>query len=236
MRSLAIIGLLALGAAVAALAWHAPRPSELLSVPGAARATAGAEDPEATDAAGASDRDRGEAAAASRRPFSLADLWTEDDVEAAEEGKRVLYQFSDESGSVHFVERLEQVPAAYRNRVGRVELGGREEKPRGSRVLRPRQTAAAKSEPRKRRPFAYTPDPTVVVYTAPWCGWCRKTLAHLDAKRVPYVNKNIEGNAANRDELLRKTGRTSIPVVEIDGELIRGHDPARIDELLSRSS
>ena len=72
----------------------------------------------------------------------------------------------------------------------------------------------------------------MVVYTAPWCGWCRRTLAHLDARNVTYVNKDIEASPANRDELIRKTGRTSIPVVDIEGELIRGHDPARIDALL----
>jgi glutaredoxin len=233
MRSLAIIGLIALAAAVVALARHAPSTAGLLRVPGAtstAAATLAEEAARSEDGPGAAEE------AASARPGALVDRFTQDDVEAAEQGRRVVYQFSDASGSVHFVDSIEQVPAAYRERVGRVELGGREKPRRRSRALRPRQTAEASSQPQRRRPFAYAPDPTVVVYTAPWCGWCRKTLAHLDGRGVAYVNKNIEGNPAHRQELLRKTGRSSIPVVEIDGELIRGHDPARIDELLGRAS
>jgi glutaredoxin 3 len=60
-----------------------------------------------------------------------------------------------------------------------------------------------------------------VVYTTTWCPWCRKTLAWLDERGVDYVNKDIEDDPAHRDELLRKSGGTSIPVVEIDGELVR---------------
>ena len=38
-----------------------------------------------------------------------------------------------------------------------------------------------------------------------------------------------------KEELIEKTGGTGIPVVEIDGEIIRGYDPDRMAELLSSS-
>ena len=85
------------------------------------------------------------------------------------------------------------------------------------------------------RPVAYKTGPEVVVYTTAWCGWCRKTLAFLDERGVRYVNKDIEANDGNREELIQKTGRTSIPVVEIDGEIIRGFNAARMEQLLARS-
>lgn len=74
--------------------------------------------------------------------------------------------------------------------------------------------------------------PAVLVYTTSWCGWCRKTLAWLEAEDVPYVNKDIERDPGHRAELVRKTGRTSIPVVEIDGALVQGFDPRRMRHLL----
>ena len=49
---------------------------------------------------------------------------------------------------------------------------------------------------------------------------------------VDYENRDIEKNPAWREELLDKTGGTSIPVVEIGGELIHGFQPARMGELL----
>jgi glutaredoxin-like YruB-family protein len=75
----------------------------------------------------------------------------------------------------------------------------------------------------------------VIVYTTSWCGWCRKTLAFLDQNGIDYENRDIEADDAWRDELEEKTGGTSIPVVEIDGEIIRGYDPSRMRQLLEAS-
>jgi glutaredoxin len=75
----------------------------------------------------------------------------------------------------------------------------------------------------------------VVVYTTSWCGWCRKTLAWLDGEGIPYENRDIEKDPAYREELIRKSGGTSIPVVEIDGRIIRGFDTRRMAQALRSS-
>ena len=148
---------------------------------------------------------------------------------------RVMYQWSDGAGNVHFVSRLDQVPAEYRANVGRIEMG--EPKPRRKPARdRVGYVAQKTAEARKKRPFAYQPDPTVVVYTTPWCGWCRKTQAWLDGKGIAYENRDIEADSRWRDELIRKTGRTSIPVVEIEGELVRGFNPDKMQQLIARAS
>jgi glutaredoxin len=146
--------------------------------------------------------------------------------------RSVYYQYLDDGGSVHFVRSLDQVPPAWRDRAGRVEM----DKPRVQKVAAPARPAN-----RGRRAFSDVAVPVrhaggdVVVYTTPWCGWCRKTLAWLDRRGIDYENRDIEANDRNRSELIEKTGRTSIPVVEIDGELIRGFNPSRMGELLGTS-
>ena len=144
----------------------------------------------------------------------------------------MLYQWTDASGNVHFVASLDQVPARYRDRVGRLELGPQRKAAARDRVG---YVAGQRAAPKK-RPFAYSPDPTVVVYTTPWCGWCRKTLAWLDGQGIAYQNKDIEADSRWRDELIRKTGKTSIPVVEIEGELVRGFNPEKIQSLLAEAT
>jgi glutaredoxin len=149
---------------------------------------------------------------------------------------RTYYSYVDAGGSLHFVDGLERVPEAHRKSARPIAMGGdppRSEPPR-----------LARAEPRapKRRPFAgAAPQPPasrgrryaeVVVYTTSWCPWCRKTMAWLDERGVEYENRDIEKNPAWRDELLEKSGGTSIPVVEIEGELIRGFNPGRMGELL----
>lgn len=140
----------------------------------------------------------------------------------------VYYQYVDESGTVHFVQKLEDVPAQWREKAGRIEVE--------RSFPAPREQAARPATRERPAMPARAARPEVVVYTTSWCGWCRKTLAFLDERGVDYVNKDIEANEWHRDELIRKTGRTSIPVVEIDGQLIRGYNAARMEELLARSS
>jgi glutaredoxin-like YruB-family protein len=75
-------------------------------------------------------------------------------------------------------------------------------------------------------------DPEVVLYTTSWCGWCRKTIAHLDKHGIQYENLDIERDRRAYADLKRKTGSSGVPVIEIDGELVIGFDRNRIDELL----
>jgi glutaredoxin 3 len=162
--------------------------------------------------------------------LGLARWFGRDKAEADESAKDVYYQYVDDTGTVHFVQNLGDIPAKWQSKAGRVELEQTALVDGGTRPAAPRRAVRNPAE----RPFAYRPDPEVVVYTTAWCGWCRKTLQYLDERNVRYVNKDIEANDWNRQELIEKTGRTSIPVVEIDGELIRGYSEARMDELLSR--
>lgn len=143
-------------------------------------------------------------------------------------GSKTYYRYVDAQGQLHFVDDLERIRPAQRA---------------GARAVGNGKTGAVnRAGPSRRpseRPFSrvkVTPPPAsiaeVVIYTAPWCGWCRKALAWLDERGVQYVNKDIERDPRNREELLEKTGRMAIPVVEIGDALIRGFDPDRMNELL----
>lgn len=162
---------------------------------------------------------------------------TADGAAAGEAGStpapRVYYQFVDASGSLRFVDRLAEVPVALRSGARRVEIAAARSENRsaqGHPALRdgstPRPWAAAAAAPWERRAQR------VVVYTAPWCGWCRKTLAYLDRKGVAYSNRDIEASAVYREELRRKTGSVSIPVLEVGDEIVRGYDPSAYERLL----
>ena len=144
-----------------------------------------------------------------------------------------FYQYTDDKGRTHFVQSAADVPGRYRKTADTLELK--------SRIIRPDAPTADERRTQTRRAYAdsgATAQPRthargdVVIYTAPWCGWCRKALAWLDANNVDYENRNIEANPAYRDELVSKTGRASIPVVEIDGEIVRGYSPDRMTRLL----
>ena len=151
--------------------------------------------------------------------------------------ERTYYRYLDADGSLHFVDALERVPEPFRASAKPIALAGPSTSstpptpsaPAASRAARPPPFADIASLPAARRPTAAA---EVVVYTTSWCGWCRKTLAWLDEHGVEYENRDIERSDAWRSELVEKTGSVSIPVVVIDGELVRGFNPGRMGELL----
>lgn len=143
-----------------------------------------------------------------------------------------FYRYTDASGTMRFVASLAEVPAKHRASARPVS---------NDRIQRaPTHAAApAKRAPRTRDPIVKLEERAmeheVIVYTTSWCGWCRKTLAYLTQQGVPFENRDIEAEEMWRDELLEKTGGTSIPVVEIDGQIVRGYDPQRMAQLLRSS-
>lgn len=173
-----------------------------------------------TNLRGSSDIDADRPASATRAPAPV------------DEPVPSFYRYVDGKGSLHFVSSLAEIPLAYRAQAAPAGGSG------GgfTRVHRAAQPAGAS------RPFAYDPgaqtqirSDEVVIYTAPWCGWCRKTLAWLDARDVRYDNRDIDAYAGYRAELIEKSGGTSIPFVEIGTGQVRGYSPERMERLLAGS-
>jgi glutaredoxin 3 len=154
--------------------------------------------------------------------------------------RTVYYRYLEPGGSMRFVSRIEDVPEAARATAKPIRIetaiaaqparhGGWAEVKKSARPAPP---AAIEPSGAPKPQAAAGSEHEVVVYTTSWCPWCKRTLRWLDAKRVTYVNKDIEANPAWRDELVEKTGRASIPVVEIDGHRISGYDESAMARLL----
>ena len=73
----------------------------------------------------------------------------------------------------------------------------------------------------------------VVVYSASWCGVCRKTKKLLTRLGVPFDDKDIEASRAARQELSQKSAQAGIrpggvPVIDVKGRLMQGLDEPRL--------
>ncbi len=62
----------------------------------------------------------------------------------------------------------------------------------------------------------------VKVYSTPTCPWCKKAKQFLDANGVAYQDLNVAQDRAARDEMVKKSSQTSVPVIIIDGEIVVG--------------
>lgn len=87
------------------------------------------------------------------------------------------------------------------------------------RVFNPSQTASEQVRANAR----------VVLYVTDWCGYCKQTKRFLDQKGIPFKEFDIEKDAEARKAYEALGGR-GIPLIDVNGTLIRGFDP---DEILA---
>lgn len=74
----------------------------------------------------------------------------------------------------------------------------------------------------------------IIVYSAPWCAFCKTEKQYLEHLGVDFTVRDIEEDKRAMEELLEKVGgeTSSVPVTDIDGIIIRGFDRAKIDATL----
>jgi glutaredoxin len=76
----------------------------------------------------------------------------------------------------------------------------------------------------------------IVMFTADWCSVCRRAHAFLRANGLSCVDRDIDREPAALSELKARTGKASVPTLEIDGELERpGFNEQAVEHALARS-
>ena len=77
-------------------------------------------------------------------------------------------------------------------------------------------------------------DAQVIIYSTPWCAFCKTEKQYLEHLGVNFQVKDIEEDPAAFEELAKKTdGRTTgVPVTDIAGDLVFGFDRKKIDDTL----
>jgi len=146
--------------------------------------------------------------------------------------KRLYYQFVDDKGRVRFVERLADVPEAWRERVGFVEMDTPPPlSPMMAQATRDAKYAHVAQRVRQQQLGSREASRQIVLYSADWCGWCKRAKSHLDAKGINYVIRDID-EARYLNELVSKTGQKGIPVLDVGGKIVTGFSPERYDALI----
>ena len=81
----------------------------------------------------------------------------------------------------------------------------------------------------------------VVVYSTPWCPYCVRAKRLLNDKGAHFTDIDVSADPALRQEMIRLSGRTSVPQIWIGEQHVGGCDELyalerqrRLDELLSK--
>ena len=73
---------------------------------------------------------------------------------------------------------------------------------------------------------------TVKVYSTPTCPYCVMAKDYLKKNGVAFEDIDVSQDAAAAEYMIRKSGQTGVPVIEIDGEMIPGFDVPEIKRKL----
>jgi glutaredoxin 3 len=71
------------------------------------------------------------------------------------------------------------------------------------------------------------PQGTIEIYHKTWCSYSRAALALLDSLGVAYTAIDVTTDRAREAEMVRRSGRTSVPEIFIRNQLIGGFEDLR---------
>lgn len=64
----------------------------------------------------------------------------------------------------------------------------------------------------------------IEIYTKATCPYCHRAKALLSRKQVMFQEIPIDGDADMREEMIKRSGRSTVPQIFIDGEHVGGCD------------
>lgn len=169
-----------------------------------------------------------------------------------DDAKDLLFSFVGADGQVQAVSHVTEVPEPIKPRVLVVDLAKTPEqrqahryaffadlmakKPDGTypvSVVSRYDAARGQNAPA----IAPPPDGSVVVYSAVWCGFCKKAKAWLTERGVPFVERDVEKTPGAQEELSSKLKAAGVPgggvpVIDWAGTIVMGFDVAAMERLL----
>jgi monothiol glutaredoxin len=62
--------------------------------------------------------------------------------------------------------------------------------------------------------------PKIIAYLKPTCGWSQGVRAIMRKYDLPFEDRDIINNPAQRQEMIEKSGQMLSPCVEVNGEML----------------
>lgn len=91
------------------------------------------------------------------------------------------------------------------------------------------------SDSLKNKNKAKIEQPSVILYSASWCGYCRRAREFLQSKKIPFIEKDIERDSVAAKEVKQKApGYGGIPVIDVSGTIIMGFNEGKMVDALKK--
>lgn len=74
----------------------------------------------------------------------------------------------------------------------------------------------------------------IKIYSTSWCPGCIKAKKFFDMKGWDYTEINVADAHEDREEVMKVSGQRTVPVIDIDGEIIVGFDKIAIETAMNK--
>lgn len=76
--------------------------------------------------------------------------------------------------------------------------------------------------------------PKVRLFTSPACPYCYTLKEFLKENNIEFEEVDLSKvDGKIREDLIKKTGKLEVPIIEIDGQIVVGFDKEKITRLLN---
>ncbi len=74
--------------------------------------------------------------------------------------------------------------------------------------------------------------PRVIVFSTPTCSFCNMAKKYFREKGIRFKDVDVSRDQAAARDMVRRSGQSGVPVIDIGGRIIVGFDRPKIDKLL----
>lgn len=72
------------------------------------------------------------------------------------------------------------------------------------------------------------------VYSTPSCSYCTLVKDYFRKNKIKFTDYNVATDMDKADEMVKKSGQMGVPVLDINGRILVGFNPAEIERALHR--
>lgn len=75
----------------------------------------------------------------------------------------------------------------------------------------------------------------VTIYSTPTCAYCKMAKEFFKENKIAFNEINVAEDSMAAQEMIRKSGQSGVPVIEVNGNMIVGFDKPALKKALSLS-
>lgn len=73
----------------------------------------------------------------------------------------------------------------------------------------------------------------IKLFVTPTCPYCITLKAFFEERNIEFEEIDVSANIKAQKEMIKMSGQTTVPVVEINGEIVVGFNKEKICKLLN---